>query len=254
MSNDQFTVEEPKKSGGGCVTAIIGCLVVCLVLAGVACGVGYYIYINFGVMAANLAESQLNSTIDEFDLPDDQKKGMKEQVSRVAQGYRDGDISMEQIGTVVENILESPAFTAVPVEIARVKYIEPSGLSDEEKADAKKQLQRIAKGAFEDKISEDELKALLDGRIADEQPDGNLQFRDNVPDEDLRDFIAAAKELADEKEVADQNFDIDLAAELKKAVDQALLGPSDEEEELDIQIPDTPIEIPMDSQLNEVGN
>ncbi|QDU76208.1 hypothetical protein Pan97_32530 [Bremerella volcania] len=254
MSNDQFTVEEPKKSGGGCTTAIIGCLVVCLVLAGVACGVGYYVYINIGVMAANLAESQLNAAIDEFDLPEDQKAGMKEQVSRVAQGYRDGDISMEQLGSVAENILESPAFTAVPVEIARSKYIEPSGLSDEEKADAKKQLQRIAHGAFEKKISEDELKALLDGRIADEQPDGNLQFRDNVPDEDLRDLVASAKDLADEKGVADQNFDIDLAAELKKAVDKALMGPTVDEEELEINIPETPVEIPSDPQLQETGN
>ncbi|MFN3152333.1 hypothetical protein [Bremerella sp.] len=250
MSNDQFTVEEPKKSGGGCTTAIIGCLVVCLVLAGVACGVGYYVYINIGVMAANLAETQLNAAIDEFDLPEDQKAGMKEQVSRVAQGYRDGDISMEQLGSVAENILESPAFTAVPVEIARSNYIEPSGLSDEEKADAKKQLQRIAQGAFEKKVSEEELKALLDGRIADEQPDGNLQFRSEVPDEDLRDLIAAAKELADEKGVADQSFEIDLAAELKKAVDKALLGPSD----VEIEIPDTPIEIPADPQLQDVGN
>ncbi|MEW4561682.1 hypothetical protein AB1K70_04105 [Bremerella sp. JC770] len=253
MSNDQFTVEEPKKSGGGCTTAIIGCLVVCLVLAGVACGVGYYVYINIGVMAANLAESQLNGVIDEFDLPEDQKTGMKEQVSRVAQGYRDGDISMEQLGSVAENILESPAFTAVPVEIARSKYIEPSGLSDEEKADAKKQLQRIAQGAFEKKISEDELKAMLDGRIADEQPDGNLQFRDNVPDEDLRELITAAKDLADQKGVGDQNYEIDLAAELKKAVDRALLGPGGDDE-LEIEIPETPVEIPSDPELQEVGN
>ncbi|PQO25458.1 hypothetical protein C5Y96_24255 [Blastopirellula marina] len=252
MSNDQFTVEEPKKSGSGCTTAIIGCLVVCLVLAGVACGVGYYVYINIGVMAANLAESQLNAVIDEFDLPEDQKSGMKEQVSRVAQGYRDGDISMEQLGSVAEHILESPAFTAVPVEIARSKYIEPSGLTDEEKAEAKKQLQRVAHGAFEKKISEDELKALLDGRIADEQPDGNLQFRDDVPDEDLRDLTAAAKALADEKEVADQNFEIDLAAELKKAVDKALLGTDDEE--LDIEIPEAPVEIPAEPQTQEAGN
>jgi len=250
MSNDQFTVEEPKKSGGGCTTAIIGCLVVCLVLAGVACGVGYYVYVNIGVMAANVAETQLNAVIDEFDIPEEQKTGMKEQVSRVAQGYRDGDISMEQIGSVAENILESPAFTAVPVEIARSKYIDPSGLSDEEKANAKRQLQRIAHGMFEKKISEDELKTLLDGRIADEQPDGNLQFRNDVPDDDLRDLVASAKALADEKMIPDQDFNIDLAAELKKAVDKALMGPED----VEIEIPDTPIEIPSDPQLQETGN
>ncbi|MBA2113956.1 hypothetical protein [Bremerella alba] len=253
MSNDQFSVEEPKKSGGGCTTAIIGCLVVCLVLAGIACGVGYYVYINIGVMAANLAETQLNAAIDEFDLPEDQKNGMKDQVSRVAQGYRDGDISMEQLGSVAENILESPAFTAVPVEIARSKYIEPSDLSDEEKAEATKELQRIAQGAFEKKISEDELKALLNGRIADEQPDGNLQFRNDVSDEDLRELVTAAKKLADEKGVADQNFNIDLAAELKKAVDTALQGPGGKEEELNIEIPETPVEVPTEPELQDVS-
>ncbi|MHC2070989.1 hypothetical protein ACYFX5_26250 [Bremerella sp. T1] len=254
MSNDQFSVEEPKKSGGGCTTAIIGCLVVCLVLAGIACGVGYYVYVNMSVMAANFAETQLNSVIDETDLPEEQKKGMKEQVSRVAQGYRDGDISLEQLGQVGEKIVESPAFTAIPVEIARAKYIEPSGLSDEEKANAKKQLQRIAQGAFDKKINEDELKSLLDGRIADEEADGNLQFRDNVSDDELREFITAAQQMADEKGVADQNFEIDLAAELKKAVDEVMLGTSDQVEDINIEIPDTPIEIPSEETVQEASN
>ena len=253
MSNDQFTVEEPKKSGGGCTTAIIGCLVVCLVLAGIACGLGIYGWMNRVVIGASIAESVANGMIDGSDLPEDQKTRMKEQTSRLAKGVRDGDITIEQVGQVGEKIAESPAITAIPVEVARSKYIEPSGLSDDEKAEAKKQLQRVAHGAFEEKVSEEELKALLDGRIADEGSDGNLQFRENVPDENLRDMTSAAKKLADEKGVPDQNFDIDLAAELKKAVDAVLLG-TPEEEELQIEIPETPVEVPMESQLQDVGN
>jgi len=253
MSSDQFTVEEPKKSGGGCTTAIIGCLVICLVLAGLACGLGIYGWMNRVMLGANIAESVANSMIDESDLPEEQKVRMKEQTSRLAKGVRDGDITLEQVGQVGEKIAESPAMTAIPVEVARAKYIEPSGLSDEEKADAKKQLQRVAHGAFEEKISEEELKGLLDGRIADEQPDGNLQFRENVPDEDLRELVTAAKQLADDKGIPDQNYEVDLAAELKKAVDEVLLG-SPEEKGPEIEIPDTPVEVPSDPQLQDVDN
>lgn len=237
MASDQFSVEEPKKSGGGCTTVIIGCLVVSLVLAAVVCGVGYYIYLNATTMVANFVESQANELIDKSDLPDDQKQEMKTQISRVAKGYRDGDITLEQVGQIGEKIGESPAFTAIPIEVARSQYILPSGLTEEQKAELTKELERVAHGMFEKKIDEEELKTLLDGKVADLDAEGELKFRDKVTDEELLSLSEAAKTLADEKGIPDQEYKIDLAAELKKAIDEVLKGHSDEVGDINIDMP-----------------
>jgi len=239
QSNDRFGAEE-KKSGGGCSTVIIGCLVTTVVLAAIACGLGYYVYINLRSWGADLVQTALIAGIEDTDLPVEQKEGMKQQIKRVTTAYKEGDIGFDQIGEIVEKLSKSPAFTAIPVEIARVKYVEPSGLSDEEKADAVLQLQRVARGAFEEKISEDELKNAMDGHIADIEPDGNLQFREDVSDEQLREFITELKDLADSKQIPDENFNVDLAAELKKAVDEVLEGKTAEAANLQIEVPDEP--------------
>lgn len=241
MADEQFSVEETKRpSEGGCTTAIIGCLVVMLVLSAVACGLGYYAYLNFGILAANFAESQVNSFIDEWDIPEEQKTGMKEQISRVAKSYRDGEITAEQVGQVFEKLSESPAMSVLPVEMARTQYIAQSGLSDEEKEDATRQLRRVAHGAFEEIISQEELDTLLKEHVSEEQPDGSTEVRPSLTDEELRAFIAACRELADAHEIPDEDFKIDLAAELKKAVDEVLLGVSAEEpvEELEVGEPE----------------
>ncbi|RCS54355.1 hypothetical protein DTL42_04200 [Bremerella cremea] len=227
MSNDQFTVEDNTRSGGGgCTTIVIGCLVVCLVLAGIACGVGYYIYAttNWNELVANVVEPEIKRIINETDLPEDQKEGMNAQVTRLADGYREGKITFVQLKQVGDSILKSPIISAIPVEVARVSYIDPSGLSDEEKANATKQLERVAHGMFEEKIDEKELEELIDGRIADKNKEGKLEFRQKVTDEQLREFVTACQKLADSKGIPDQEYKIDFAAELKKAVDAALDG------------------------------
>ncbi len=228
MSSDQFTVEGHRRSSGGsgCTTLVIGCLVICLVLAGIACGTGLYFAFttNWNAVTANLVEPGIKSVIDGTDLPEAQKKGMKEQVTRLADGYREGKITLEQLQQVGDKMMHSPIISAIPVEVARAKYIDPSGLSDEEKADATKQLQRVAHGMFEKKIDDKELDDLVVGRIADKNSEGKLEFRDKISDEQLREFITACKDLADSKGIPDQNYEIDFAEEMKKAVDAVLDG------------------------------
>ncbi|PQO37903.1 hypothetical protein [Blastopirellula marina] len=238
MSSDQFTVEDNRRSSGGsgCTTIVIGCLVFCLVLAGIACGTGLYftfttnwtqVFKDVNAAAANAVESGINSVIDDTDLPEAQKDGMKAQITRLADGYREGKITLEQLKEVGDKMMKSPMMSAIPVEAARAKYIAPSGLSDAEKADAVKQMQRVAHGMLDKKITNEELETLVEGKIADKNSEGKLEFRDKVSDEQLREFITACKELADSKEIPDQNYEIDFAAEMKKAVDAVLDGKPD---------------------------
>ena len=106
---------------------------------------------------------------------------------------------------------------------------------------------------FEKKITEDELKTLIDGRLGDIGADGEIEFRQKVSDEELLEFTQAAQELADSKGIPDQNYEIDFAAELKKAVDEVLLGHSNEVEDINIDVPDLPPGVGTPSEPEPAG-
>ena len=61
--------------------------------------------------------------------------------------------------------------------------------------------------------------------IAITTPDGKMTPKDNPTDDEVRQFLAAAKQKADEAGIPDEPFELDIAAEFDKAVDQALAGP-----------------------------
>ncbi|UUO04461.1 hypothetical protein M4951_13780 [Blastopirellula sp. J2-11] len=215
------TGNEPQKSGGGASKILLGCLVVILLIFAVFCAGGVYLYMNAGTFVAQIAKSVGHQMIDETDLPEEQKVGMKEQIDRLADGYVDGDISQEQLEQIGTNISKSPVISAIPVIVVETLYIKKSGLSDEEKADAKKQLNRVAHGMFEDKITSEQLDPAME-KIATKDENGKWQMRNPLTDEELKSFVGEMKTIADENEIPDEDFNIDIVAEFKKAIDDAL--------------------------------
>jgi len=220
MSEGQFQVEQPEqKSGCGCY--VVGCLVVSLVLLVAACGIGYYVYQNAKIWTANFVDQLVTDVIDESDLPEDQKQGMKQQVGRVTQGIRDGEVGFEQMGEIAQKIAESPAITAIPVVVARHQYINPSGLSDEEKEDANQQLERVARGLFEKTLSDKDFDEIA-ATIADRGPNNQWEFKQNLTDDEVRVFVEKCREKADEAGIPDERYEVDLADELRRSIDEVL--------------------------------
>ncbi|PHS03839.1 MAG: hypothetical protein COA78_17190 [Blastopirellula sp.] len=250
-----MTTEKKSNTVGIVLT---GCAVVFILGLAITCGGIYYLIQNGANLAktglTNMAQGALVQIIDESLLPEDQKIGMKAEINRVAEGVKSDEISLEQLGSIVENMAESPAFTAIPVEVVRYAYLEPSGLSEEEKEDATKQLQRVMHGLFEGMIEENELDPAMD-KIADKDNNDQYQFKEKVTDEELRGFIAECKKLADEKEIPDENFEVDLTAELKKAIDSVLIGPVDEglplEEEEEVILEEEILEPVVEEAVSE---
>ena len=204
---------------------LLGCGVFFFATLAIVCSGVYYIY-HEGLDLArrgltDLARESMTQIIDESKLPKEQKSRMQAEIDRVADGFKTKEITLEQLGNIFENIGESPAITGIPVEVCKYAYIEPSGLVDEEKAESTKQLQRVMRGMFEKKIAESELDPILE-KVGDKQPDGKWVFQEKVTDNELRGFVEQCKILADEKQIADERYDVDLAEELKKAIDHAL--------------------------------
>jgi hypothetical protein len=202
-------------------TCFFGCLimaVVCLLLAGVA---AYWIAQHWRDWTASFLSEGINQAIDVAELPKQEREEIKVQVERVTDAFRNERISQEQLRVLIEELTESPILATIAVTVAEKKYLDPSGLSDEEKAEARITIQRFVRGAVDGTIQRDSIDLALQN-IADWQENGSWRLRDRVSDADLRAFVAVAKTKADEANVPAEPVEFDPSDEIKRIVDKAM--------------------------------
>ena len=171
-------------------------------------------------VVGGLAEG-VKQGINDSDLRDQDKQVINEQVDRVTKAYQDGDISNEQFVEILENLAESPVLFVAMVYAIDQQYIAKSGLSAEEKVEGRRTLERVARGLHDKSMTESDLDQAMP-YIATRQADGNWQLKEQVSDEELRAFLAECKQKADAAGVPDEPFEVDIGAEVKKAVDQVM--------------------------------
>lgn len=211
---------QPQKRSGG-MTCLWGCLGALVVMA-ILCGGGAiwsYYYLP-GIMAGQ-AGQLIAQVIDESDLPAEDKTQVKAQVTRVVDAFRSGQINFEKLGEVVKQLMESPVMGSMMLYAVEEKYIKPSGLSEEEKQQARLTLQRVLRGVVEEKIDTEELEPALSS-VMEDGPNDQKKLKEKVTDEELRTFIAELKKFADEAEIPDEPYQVRIGEEVKKAVDKAL--------------------------------
>jgi hypothetical protein len=207
----------PKKTGCTCVGCLLGCAGVTLVLMLVGGIAGWWVYKQL----PGLARQAVDQAVNQSDLSDEDKKVVMAQVDRLVDGYQQGKVDLPKLGQFFEQLSKSPLMDLMIAYAAKVKYIDPSGLTPEEKAAADRTLQRVARGVIGKKISDDDLDAALD-HISSESPGGGREFREKVSDEELRAFLGECQRLADEAQIPSDEFQVDIGGELKKLVDEAL--------------------------------
>ncbi len=215
--SQQQPLPPTKKSGCGCVSCLLGCLGVSVVLAIVGGIAAWYVVQKL----PDWTRQGIAQAIEESDLEADDKRMVMQQVDRLVDGYKQGKVDIQKLGTLVEDFTKSPLMDLLIAFGAKVKYIDNSGLSPEEKAEAEKTLQRVARGVIEEKITQEQLDVALN-HISNKMSNGQRQFKDEVSDEKLREFLKECKRLADEAMVPDEEHKVDIGGELKKLVDKAL--------------------------------
>lgn len=206
----------PKKRGCGCLGCFLGCLGVIVVLA-ILGAVGAYFVAQ---KAPDFVRDTIAQGIEESDLEPEDKQMVMQQIDRLVEGYKDGKVDLQKLGTFAEDFVQSPLMDLLIAFGAKVKYIDESGLTPEEKAQAERILHRVARGVIEEKISQDELDIALN-HISNEVGQSR-QFKEEVTDEELRAFLKECKRLADEAMIPDEDMQVDIGGELKKLVDKAL--------------------------------
>jgi hypothetical protein len=217
-----YQADKPKRGWGR--SCLVGCLWTLAVLL-VVVGVGIYWAMMHGrEWFANQGAEAIKQGIQAADLPEEEKDELGVEIDRVATAFGKGQLTLEQVGGIMEMIAESPLAGTIAVAVADSKYFSVSGLSDEEKEEGRHTLRRFARGVIDGKIPEAKRDEVL-SHIGQQSDDGNWQMRERLSDEELREFLAAAKAEADAAMIEDQPPDVDLSEELKKIVDQALAGP-----------------------------
>ncbi len=222
MSNVSPMDPQPQKGTNWLLIIVGGCGVVCL-LCVLACG-GFAYWVRYYVpnMIADTVRDELVVAIEDSDLSDEEKTEVIEQVNRVNSAFKAGDLSFEDVERVGNELEDSPLVAYFAMRTVEAAYLENSGLSDEEKVDGRRTIQRLARGVVEKTISQSDLEEISDG-VTEMGPNGEQKMKESISDEELRTLLADAKQLADEREIPDEEFVVDLAGEVRKMVD-VLLG------------------------------
>jgi hypothetical protein len=189
-----------------------------MVVLAIAAGVGTWYFVK---RLPDITRATIAKTVEQADLAPEDKRMVMQQVDRLVDGYKQGKVDLQKLGTFFEDFSRSPLMDLLIAFGAKVKYIDQSGLTPEEKAEAEKTLHRVARGVIEEKISHQDLEVALD-HISHGLPNGGRQFKDTVTDEELRAFLQECQRLADEAMVSNEELRVDIGGELKKLVDKTL--------------------------------
>jgi len=229
----QGDMDQPKKKGwfGSC---LMGCLVACLIMT-VLCGIGgFFAYKKGPAIAVSWTREVVKVMMQESDLPLEEQDAVMTQFDRVGDAFVAGDLSWEDMGALMEDFAKSPVMTFVVLFGIEHKYLENSGLSEEEREDAKQTMARVMRAVMEDQLSSDEIEDLSNAVMINPGTD-KARLKEVLTDEELREFFAKAKALMDEKEIPFEETTTNISDKVKEIVDKHL-GGGEMQDDLDLEV------------------
>jgi hypothetical protein len=208
------------KTQSGIATALlVGLIAFFLIFV----AVGVYAVNNYNVWIAHGITAGMNAVINGSAIPEQEKVEVTQIISQLKEGYLAEEITMAELGLVLEAIGACPALPIGLVVQFEQSYVEPSGLNGDEKMAARLHLNRLARGLADSRIDWSVIEEILDP-ISDPGADGNQNLRspDLVTDTEILEVLVTAKEIADEAGISEEMIEVDISDEFKKSVEEAL--------------------------------
>ncbi len=215
---------EQKKGGLGKVLGI-GCLtiVVILVIGGIV--VVKNISKIGRTMGAKAMESVAAQMISETGLSSEEQAEIMKPVRQLAKEIKAGDVSMEQMGAIMEELSAGALPGMIMAKTIEIKYVAPSGLTAEEKTEAKRTLSRYsqasAKGVAAGDPETDALHKLIMVETTDSVGDQTTRMKAKLSDTEVRQALALMKSSADRAKIANKTFEVDIGKALSDAIQRA---------------------------------
>lgn len=217
------TFESRKKPGSVWKYVGIGCLGIIVVSVILAVIAGAVAYKNWRSWSADFATSTSRKVISSSDLPADQKTRMIARIESVAKDFKDGKLTVEQMGRIAERVSKSPMLNMGMVYFFEQGYLRPSGLTEEEKTQGRRTLERLARGVYEKSITKDEMETLTEP-LMEARGGGGKRLRKHISDAELRDFLTKTAAQVAVSSIPDEPFHVDMADELDKVIDEVVTG------------------------------
>jgi hypothetical protein len=198
-----------------------GVLKVILIILGaifVLClAIGIYVATHWRGWAADVANNAAAAIIKDSGLPPNQQASILTDIRLLGDDFKAGKVSLQEIGQITQTLVEGPLLPLAGVQVAREKYINPSDMTQEEKTDAILTLQRFARGVVEKKISKADVDDVVKP-VTNLKPNGQWELKENPTRMEMDEFIASAKAKADAAMIPEEPYELDIAAELHKAI------------------------------------
>ena len=195
------------------------CMVGCLGIAALAfllmAGVAWWVYQNGREFFTELGRDKIVEAINASGLEAEEKELIAAEIDRVSGAFLRGEIPVQKMVELAEAIAEGPLMSVVLVEVARTRYLDPSGLSEEEKAAGLETLRRAAYGQMEGLLTEEDLDAAFASIEKPGSHDADRRIQETLTDEQLRAFLAEAKAAADRADVPAEVPAFDLVEEFR---------------------------------------
>jgi hypothetical protein len=203
-----------------------GCLIAIIVVLLLIVGGGIYVAKNFKSWAAAGITAAMSIMIEQSELPDVEKSEIIEILNQVKEEYLADDISLEELGIVLEAMADCPAIAMGIVVQFEGSYVETSNLSDGEKNDARLALNRFAQGLTNGVIGWEEIEGIV-APISETNAEGDITLKDpaRVTDDEIREVLAAVKLAADRASIPEQLLEIDISESFRQTIEQALARP-----------------------------
>ncbi|MEK6238169.1 MAG: hypothetical protein N2C14_25935 [Planctomycetales bacterium] len=178
------------------------------------CGGGVYYAWS---QAPTLVRNFIVQEIEKSEMSAEDKAKAIAQVDRAVDAYKAGKIGAKELERLQEGM--EPFKSLIMVNAAEQKYIDASGLSDEEKLEGHRVLQRVARG-IHDRTDIEKFEQVLNGIIV--QVGENRKIPETISDAELREFLQECKDVADEVGVPDEPFEVNFPDEIERLMDEVL--------------------------------
>lgn len=184
-----------------------------------------YVASNLDKWVVGLGREAIVAVVNDSELPATEKTEVITQVDRIVTAYKDGKIQQADLERVFTGLQDSPALKALALYNIENEYLADSQLPAEEQAQARLTFQRALRAIYEGKISEDQFYAVLpEGKEGEPIRPVSTNSTQNDATDELRETLVKLKVIADNADIPNEPFQLDISDELQKFVDQALAG------------------------------
>jgi len=201
----------------------MGCFVAIIAVILIFVAIGVYVAHNYQTWLAHGIAAGMHALVENSDLPQHEKPEIREIIDQIKNDYLIGEISLAELGLILESMTDSPVIPIGLVAQFEASYVIPSGLNSDEKAAANLNLNRLARGISSGQIGWEVVDEIL-APISDPGQDGKQHLRApaQVSDGEIRQVLATVQETADEAEISREKIEVDISDEFKKSVEIAL--------------------------------